>query len=210
MIEYWKNLDLRDLFYVNDDGLVCCEEWRDIKDYEGYYQVSNLGRVKSLDRIAQCRWGDTRYKSRVLRQNPNPDSYLEVKLCKKPTQIPVRVHRLVAQAFIPNPENKPEVNHMGEKPNKQDNRAWILEWNTRLENQNHAIENNLVDNPFGERHGMSKLKEFEVIEIFENKHKLKRRELAEKYEVCEGTIKAIRNGRLWKHLDLLNNKKTAS
>ena len=48
MIEYWKNLDLRDLFYINDDGLVCCEEWRDIIGYEGYYQVSNLGRVKSL------------------------------------------------------------------------------------------------------------------------------------------------------------------
>ena len=81
---------------INDD-----EEWRDVVGYEGFYQVSNKGRVKSLH-----------FKNeKILTATLNNVGYLLVTLCKNGTHKNVSIHSLVAKAFIPNPENKPEVNH---------------------------------------------------------------------------------------------------
>lgn len=106
------------------------ELWKDIKGYEGQYQVSNMGNVRSLDRISPC--------GRVLRganrrQHINKRTgYCYVNLCKNAIAKNVLVHRLVAEAFVDNPECKTTVNHINE--NKQDNRADNLEWMTLNEN----------------------------------------------------------------------------
>lgn len=98
------------------------EVWVDIYDYEGLYQVSNYGRVKSL------KYG----KERILSAFTNTQKYLIVDLSKDGVRKHFRVHRLVAQHFIPNPNNLPDVNHINE--DKNDNRACNLEWCTKAYN----------------------------------------------------------------------------
>ena len=103
------------------------EIWRDIKGYEGLYQVSNYGRVKSLERYVKYPNGNGRLiKSKLLKLNPNEDGYLQVCLCKDETEKHFLVHRLVAEAFIPNPENKPEIDHINRI--RTDNRFCNLKW----------------------------------------------------------------------------------
>ena len=109
------------------------EIWKDIKDYENLYQGSNWGRVKSLDRWVKDTNGSLRfYKGRILKPGTNTCGYLQVSLYKNGKEKIFYVHRLVAEAFIPNPNNLPEVNHRDE--NKQNNSVENLEWCDRLYN----------------------------------------------------------------------------
>ena len=108
------------------------EEWKDIKGYEGLYQVSNLGRVKSL------KFG----KERILKTGVDRYGYISVNLYKNNKRKLCKVHRLVAEAFIPNLENKPEVNHLDE--DKTNNMVSNLEWCTRNENVNHGTRNKRI------------------------------------------------------------------
>ena len=101
------------------------EEWRDIKGYEGKYMVSNLGRVKSLN------YSNTG-KEGILNARDNGKGYLRVILWKDGKDKKYRINRLVAQAFIPNPDNLPEVNHKDE--DKTNNRVENLEWCSRQYN----------------------------------------------------------------------------
>ena len=104
------------------------EQWRDVVDYEGLYQVSNLGRVKSMA------FGTVKIRKPVL-ANPG---YLGLVIYKNNLPQSARIHVLVARAFIPNPEDKPEVNHRF--GNKKDNRVSELEWATSSENRRHAYD----------------------------------------------------------------------
>ena len=104
------------------------EEWRDIKDYEGLYQISNLGRVKSLN------YNRTK-KEKILKPR-NSQGYLHVTLVKNSKCKGFTVHRLVAMHFIENPNNYPEVNHKDE--NKQNNKVENLEWCTDKYNKNYG------------------------------------------------------------------------
>ncbi len=115
------------------------ELWRDIPGYEGRYQVSNLGRVKSLARVVERR-SNTPFQlpERLLRPRLSHKGYLLAALCKESTQKNISVHRLVAEAFIPNPADLPEVNHID--GNKTNNRVTNLEWVTTKENTKHSIE----------------------------------------------------------------------
>lgn len=113
------------------------EEWRDVAGYEGCYEVSNLGRVRSV-----ARWVDTYNGGRMFvhgiikSQHATPKGYMKVSLqhgSKKETRL---VHRLVAQAFIPNPDNLPEINHID--CNKSNNSVSNIEWCSGESNRSHA------------------------------------------------------------------------
>ena len=108
------------------------EIWKDIEGYEGLYQVSNKGRVKSLYKGSE----------RILKPHDNGRGYLRVHLTKENTSKNIRVHRLVALAFIPNPNNLPEINHRDE--NKKNNCVENLEWCDRGYNVNYGTRNERV------------------------------------------------------------------
>lgn len=107
------------------------EIWKDIKGYEGLYQVSSEGRVKSKARNGN-------WKEKILKPVKTKDNYFIVGLCKNGKSKNKRINRLVAEAFIPNPENKPEVNHID--GNKHNNKISNLEWVTTKENIVHAYK----------------------------------------------------------------------
>lgn len=113
------------------------EQWKDIVGYEGKYQVSNLGNVRSLN----YRKSGT---IKEMKQRINNRGYSLVGLVKNRKQKYYSVHRLVAQAFITNPDNKSEVNHID--GNKTNNHADNLEWTTHKENIQHAFNEGLMAN----------------------------------------------------------------
>ena len=116
------------------------EEWRDVVGYEGLYQVSNQGRVKSLERkIPHWCGGERTVKERILKPKTDRYGYLIVGLYAAGKRKMLRVHRLVCQTFHENPGNKPQINHINEI--KTDNRARNLEWATARENSNFGTRN---------------------------------------------------------------------
>jgi len=115
------------------------EQWYDIEGFNGFYQVSNKLRVKSVGRITTQKNGKSyTVKTRILSQCIDDVGYLCIKLRKDKKTITYRVHRIIAKTFIPNPNNKRCVNHINGI--KTDNRVENLEWVTHSENAIHAIE----------------------------------------------------------------------
>lgn len=182
------------------------EIWKDIPGYEGYYQVSNQGVVKALERTYKQFNGLTGnynyrvYPEKIMFVEEDKDGYLKTRLSKDGKQKKFFVHRLVAMTFIPNQENKPEVNH--KDGIKKNNGSENLEWVTTSENQRHAIANKLYETAKGEKSGTSKLKESEVREI----HKLwktgevTQEYLSEKFDIASSAISRIVNGVRWRHI----------
>lgn len=117
------------------------EIWKDIEGYEGLYQVSNCGRVKRLAGIVKGNWkqGERRQEERALKPLNSHLEYKSVSLSKDGKMTHYLIHRLVAQAFIPNPENLPQVNHKDE--NKVNNNVENLEWCTSEYNNNYGSHN---------------------------------------------------------------------
>ena len=124
------------------EGATMQEEWRPVAGWEDLYEVSSLGRVRSLDREGFTR-GDSKrlYKGRVLKPYPMVRSgYLSVRLSQAghPKKLK-KVHRLVAEAFIPNPEGHPLVRHLNDQ--KEDNRRENLAWGTAKDNNQDRFRN---------------------------------------------------------------------
>ena len=117
------------------------EIWKDVEGYEGFYQVSNLGRVRSLDRQIYNKGNKgsnkfSKYKGRVLSQGKKKKGYLSVSLTKNCKSKSFPVHRLVAKAFIPNPNNLLQINHKDE--DKANNKVENLEWCDNKYNVNYG------------------------------------------------------------------------
>ena len=120
------------------------EIWKDIPNYEGLYQASNLGRIKSLKRKAKKEYNNNRIvPERIMNGSKNEDGYLKVHFKNKEKNINkvLFIHRLVAETFIPNPKKLPQVNH--KDGNKLNNNIDNLEWCSNLYNQQHAWKNKL-------------------------------------------------------------------
>lgn len=171
------------------------EVFTDIPGYEGY-QVSNYGRVKNNKTGKILKPYLTRGYLRVSLYN---DSGRKCKL----------VHRLVAEAFLPNPDNKSDVNHINGC--KTDANVCNLEWITASENMSHAHQNGLRPkiNTQGEKNGFSKLTEIQVIQIKQllADGKYTQKTIGSQFNVSKHTIKDIKSGRRWRHINAYQNQK---
>lgn len=174
------------------------EVWKDIKDYEGIYQISNLGNVKGLKR--------NKIKSPTL----NSWGYQVVSLTKPNTKLKsVLVHRLVAIAFINNLENKEQVNHID--GNKTNNCKSNLEWCNQFENMQHAFKLGLNVNHYGEKHNRSVITEEIYLKCVELREKgVTYAKIAEyvfkEYNIKIGrtSINAALLGQTWSHIKTKN------
>ena len=160
------------------------EEWRPIVGYEGLYEVSSYGRVRSLDMYVKARYGNYRlHKGKVLSPGKDTNGYLKVNLCCNGKHKVISVHRLVAQTFILNPDNLPEVNHKDE--DKSNNRVDNLEFCDRKYNVNYGSRKDKVKDTKiknGYWTGLS-YKEYKKKYYQENKDNIReyRKEYAQKY-----------------------------
>lgn len=175
------------------------EEWRPIAGYERRYEVSSLGRVRSLDRVSVSKNGVRRnLRGQTLKPQPHPGGYSMVSLGAGSGNSHL-IHRLVAIAFVGKPPMEDaEVNHINGV--KTDNRAINLEWTTRAGNMRHATRSGLV--AAGERARHSKLSEEEVWHIIRlcDTGALQS-EIAERFGVTQSRVSAIALGNSWKHLE---------
>ena len=176
------------------------EIWKDIEGFEGIYQVSTFGRVKSLERNGGG--NNSTIKERILKPADNK-GYLRVSLYKhrKPNNWKL-IHRLVALAFIPNPKNKRQVNHKNFC--KSDNTIENLEWATKQEDAAHLARSGKVA---GENHSKSKLT-WEKVKEIRNKYlsdnKTSNSTLAKKYSIGKPTIRQIIHNKIWKDKEYQN------
>lgn len=162
--------------------------WRDIEGFEGYYQVSSTGQVRSVDRVViDKRQGPRIVKGQLLKPGKSKKGYPVVALNKNRKRRTATVHRLVAKAFAYNPERKPHVNH--ESGIKIDNGIWNLSWVTRSENMRHAFEMGLcVGKTLTDDQADRVRSEYVPGSKHANQYIL-----AEKYGVSQATIKAVVN-----------------
>lgn len=120
------------------------EIWKPVKGYEDFYEVSNFGEVRSYDRMVSNGNGFYLKKGRLMKNSPTSTGYYKIRLTNKQgVGKEYKVHRLVAFAFIPNPENKPFINHIDGNP--INNHVSNLEWCTQSENMYHAYETRLIE-----------------------------------------------------------------
>jgi NUMOD4 motif/HNH endonuclease len=176
------------------------ELWKDVKGYEGLYQVSNQGRVKSLRKMS----GSCYRKERILKTQTRltKDGYCRASLNRHGKARDVRVNRLVAEIFLPNPENKPTVNH--KNGIKSDNRVENLEWETREENMQHAYDNRLKVSSAGSGNVHSKLTDEDVREIRKIYKRYSKEfgtvALAKRFNVTHRVINLIINNKSYKNV----------
>jgi len=188
-MEYWNNLQKEDL-----EG----EIWKNIENCDNY-MISNLGRLKCLKWVKGSYYKEKDYPI-IMKQSFNTKGYCcsGIKYNNGKNKA-VRIHRLVGEHFIPNPNNLPQINH--EDTIKIHNFEDNLTWTTNADNMQHAIDNGLrIDLAKGEKNGRALLKEDEVIYIYTNPDRLTSFEISKKFNVKMETLLGIYRGKNWKYL----------
>lgn len=188
------------------------EIWKDIEDYEGLYEVSSMGRIRSLDKFDSI----GRYvKGKILQSILVKNGYMHITLCKGGEKHSFSIHRLVAEAFIPNPDNKPCIDHIN--TDRTDNRAENLRWVTYQENNNNPLTKNKKcgeNHPkpfkgiFGKEHPRSLpilqfTKEGGLIKIWDNTRSVEKETNISHSNICN-VLKGKRDyagGYKWKYYD---------
>jgi hypothetical protein len=178
------------------------ETWKPVSGYDGYYEVSSNGRVRSLDRIIDHPLVQVRH-GKMLKQTPNHKGYMRVSLNKNGNKKQEFVHKLVAQSFIYNIKRNPQINHID--GNKLNNNVENLEWCTNKENCQHAAKLKLRSPIKGSSHHNTVLSEEQVIDL-----KQKRKEgwsylrLMSFFNITKNNVASICTGRTWKHLNIMD------
>lgn len=181
------------------------ETWKKIKDFPNY-MISNKGRVWSKTKIVSSPRGKYLKKGRILKSHDDKRGYLTIVLINGKGRKNCKIHRLVAEAFLKNPELKREVNHINGI--KADNEVSNLEWVTSKENKTHAWNIGLYKKQdrlkfTGENNGRAKLKEQQILEI-RKKYKsggISQKALGEMYNTSQSQIFYIVNNITWKHVE---------
>lgn len=186
-MEHYKNLSLEDI-----EG----EVWLPIHGWEGLYEISNMGRVKSFKRKIV----------KILKQEVQKYDYLQTQFIKLGITTRQKVHRVVAITFIPNPENKPQVNHINGI--KHDNRVENLEWCTAHENMVHAFTIGLKRNLSGVNSIRSNLSIENINEIFKLREENQTySKIGAKFNLTKGAIYRILKKKSWQHIKQDKNGK---
>ena len=165
------------------------EIWKPIKGFQDIYEASNLGRIRSKDHLINGNNNNkVLKKGKILKNQLSIKGYLQVSLMTQPKiKYNTGVHRLVALAFIPNPNHYPQVNH--KNGIKTDNRVENLEWCSASENVTHAVKNRLIK---------TKLTDEQAKEIFNSQ--LSQRKLAKLFNITSSIVWRIKNKKAYKHL----------
>ena len=178
------------------NGVVYKEEWKDIKGYEGLYQISSFGRVKSfvVSNTGRIRKGVLALGYPQVQLKGKGDNTMETK----------KIHRLVGEAFIPNPNNLPEINH--KQGNREDNRYWNLEWSSPSDNVKHAYrvlgKKNNLSNQVSENHYNASFKNEDILKMREmySSGNYTQKQSAEVYNKKSGIINRILTRKRWNHI----------
>lgn len=176
------------------------EIWKTVPGYEGYYDVSSLGRIRSHDR-STMRVDGKRFskRGRILSLNLERKGYLSVRLCVERVHTIFKAHRLVALAFLPPASPGQQINHINGV--KTDNRPENLEWVSAQENVLHAFASGLCITRQGVANGHSILGVESVLESIEmHRAGLSCAHISRHFGVSEGTIRNILKGRSWTHV----------
>ena len=183
------------------------EIWKDIKGFENLYQISNLGRVKLLDKESPHfnSIHGVKFISELIKKTEiGKNGYYRVGLTKDNKTKHFLIHRLVGIAFMPNPENKPQINH--KNGNKLDNRLENLEWVTRSENSIHAIKTGLIhikrgDDCLNRKINSVKAKEIKDLLKEKSNNKLTLQKIADICKTTRSIVKDIHQNNSWKHIN---------
>jgi DNA-binding transcriptional regulator YiaG len=175
------------------------EEWKFVKGFGKRYQVSNLGSLRSLtdknNKLVEPHPIKTYLNKHKMVGRYEAYLYYPNSSNKRKN---IKVHTLVAQAFVPNPEKKPEINHID--GNKLNNISTNLEWVTRRENRIHAVKMGLIPFIKGEDRNDSKLTDEKVRYIRKSKGTISQKELAKMFNLSQATVWAAQNKVTWKHV----------
>jgi hypothetical protein len=167
------------------------DEWRGVVGWEEFYEVSPTGLIRN------------KTTKKVRKHRVEKLGYCSVDLWNHNCMKRLKVHRMVAMAYLSNPDNKPQVNH--KDGNKENNSVDNLEWCTAKENSAHAYKKGLSVSVKGERHGRVKLTDLEA--YFIRYGGLSNNEAAKEFGVSPRLVRAIKAGHLWKHLPPFTKQK---
>lgn len=181
------------------------EEWRDIPQTNGLYQGSDWGRIKSIPHYVNSGRGRRRLtKECILKTYLAGDErdYHYVKLHCEKEILTIAVHRIIAELFIPNPENKPEVDHIS--GDKNDNSVWNLRWATSLENRNNPNTNiKYINNPKQSQQIYQYTLDGELVAIYPSKHEAARAGFDRKtINKCLKGLQKQHKGYIWSYIPL--------